>query len=194
MTIAQADSLPQYVLLDQPAELKKNGLTVRVDPRALPQVQGGAGLLERSDIIVLRMIADSWPERPIYISRTTGNYGAKLGLSPYLLRQGLADKLILPPAASTADTMRVSGAAWLDVERGLALWNEFIGPKAILDYGHWVDRPSISIPLSYAFTGGELAEALRIRGDTARASQIMQRTQEVIRAVRAGPVFEQFFQ
>jgi hypothetical protein len=194
MTLAQADALPPYVLLDQPAELKKNGLTARIDPRALPQVQGGAGLLERNDIVVLRMIADSWPERPIYISRTTGNYGAKLGLTPFLLRQGLADKLIVPPATPGADTMRVPGAAWLDVERSLALWNEYVGPKALLDYGHWVDRPSISIPLSYAFTGGELAEALRMRGDTARASEIMRRTGQLVRAVRAGPVFEQFFQ
>jgi hypothetical protein len=195
LTLAQADSLPPYVLLDKPAVMRKAGLSIQIDPRALPQVQGGAGLLERSDLTVLRMIADSWPERPMYISRTTGNYGNKLGLAPFLLRQGLADKLILPPEGSSPDTTRVSGAAWFDIDRSLALWDDvFVGPKALIDYGHWVDRPSLSIPLAYAFTGGELAESLRARGDSARASAVMRRTGALVRAVRAGPVFEQFFQ
>ena len=34
-----------------------------------------------NDIAVLRMIADSWPQRPIYFSRTTGNYPQSLGLA-----------------------------------------------------------------------------------------------------------------
>lgn len=62
-----------------------------IDPRVLPQSRDG-GILERADLLLLRMIADSWPERPVYISRTAGAYGEMLGLGNHLLSQGLARK------------------------------------------------------------------------------------------------------
>ena len=46
--------------------------------RKLPAAVADAPVLLRAEN--LRMIADSWPDRPIYISRTTGNYAEQLGL------------------------------------------------------------------------------------------------------------------
>lgn len=71
LTLAGADSIPDYVLLRQPMQLRKAGLTAIVSPETLPRAADGSGILERKDIAVLRMIADSWPQRPIYFSRTT---------------------------------------------------------------------------------------------------------------------------
>src|SRR5438309_2227715 len=132
LTLAQADSIPDYVLLRQPMLLRKAGLTATVSPETLPRTADGSGVLERKDIAVLRMIADSWPQRPIYFSRTTGNYAQSLGLSEYTLSQGLARKLFLPPAIPSRDIVELPGSGWFDLPRSRALFMDvFRGPRAI---------------------------------------------------------------
>jgi hypothetical protein len=76
MTLDEADSIPQYSVLSQPMRFDHEDLHVTIDPRALSlqDPNGGGGLLQRADIAVLRMIKDSWGERPIYFSRTSGGY------------------------------------------------------------------------------------------------------------------------
>ncbi|MGH7625828.1 MAG: glycosyltransferase family 117 protein [Gemmatimonadaceae bacterium] len=184
MTLAQADAIPDYLELREPAVLQKAGLRVRVDPRNLPQLADGGGVLERKDIVVLRMIADSWPERPIYISRTTGDYAQRMGLGDSILAQGLANKVFLPPAASGSDTLHVRGGGWYDVARSRALWGDvFQGRAAIIHHGDWVDASSVGIPLAYAFTGAQLAEVLAGRGERASASAVMQTSVAIVHAV-----------
>src|SRR6185295_3896455 len=53
-----------------------------------------AGVLERSDFITLQLIRDNLGIRPIYFSRTVGNYPDRMGLTPYLEGQGLVRKLL----------------------------------------------------------------------------------------------------
>ena len=184
MTLAQADAIPDYVELRQPAILRKAGLTVRVDPRTLPQLADGGGLLERKDIVVLRMIADSWPERPIYISRTTGDYAQRMGLGDSILAQGLASKVFVPPASPGDDTLHVRGGGWYDLARSRALWSDvFRGPAAIIRHGDWVDESSVGIPLAYAFTGAQLAQVLAARGERAPASAVMRTSVAIVHAV-----------
>jgi hypothetical protein len=191
LSLAEADSLPQYVIVKEPVRFRHAGLDVSIDPRNLPQDGAGGGFLERADLIVLRMIADSWPARPVYLSRTTADYGFRLGFGAHLLSQGLARKLMLP-SEGPRDTVMVQGSGWLDVPGTLSLWTEeFRGPAAIIRHGDWIDRPSVSIPFSYLLTGMELAEALRMRGDTARAQEVMQAVAGVARAARTGPSLEQ---
>lgn len=110
------------VLLRQPMQLRKAGLTATVSPENLPRAADGSGVLERKDIAVLRMIADSWPQRPIYFSRTTGNYAQSLGLNRYVLSQGLATKLFLPPTTASRDTVAIRGSGWFDLPRSRALF------------------------------------------------------------------------
>jgi hypothetical protein len=184
LTMAEADSLPPYVLVTEPLRFRQKGLDLTIDPRQLPQVQGG-GLLERADILVLQMIADSWPQRPLYISRTTGDYVGKMGLANHVLSQGLARKLVAEPASSSPDTVYVEGSGWLDVERSHALWvQEWTGPDAIVRRGDWVDRPSLSTPFAYLMAGSELAEALRLRRDLSGSRQVFDTVTRVARAVR----------
>jgi hypothetical protein len=174
LTLAQADSIPDYVLLRQPMVLRKAGLTATVSPENLPRAGDGSGVLERKDIAVLRMIADSWPQRPIYFSRTTGNYAQSLGLSGFTLSQGLASKLFLPPASPPRDTVGIRGSGWFDLPRSRALFMDvYRGPRAIEKHGDWVDRPSVGIPLTYIFAAEELAAVLRAKGQSASAAAVL---------------------
>ena len=74
-------------------------------------------MLRRADVFVLRMIRDSWPERPIYFARSAVGYPRSLGLGDNVLTQGLATKLFVPTTTSAMphDTMFVQGDGWLDV-------------------------------------------------------------------------------
>jgi len=183
LTLTEADSLPPYLLVTEPLRFRQKGLDLTIDPRRLPQVQGG-GLLERADLLVLRMIADSWPQRPLYISRTTGDYGMRMGLADHLLSQGLARKVVVAPASSSPDTVYVDGSGWLDVERSRALWmQDLTGPDAIVRRGDWVDRLSLSTPYAYLMAGSELAEALRLRRDLLASQQVFDTVTRVARAV-----------
>ena len=132
------------------------------------------------------MIQDAWPQRPIYFARTSGGYARSLGLGDNVLTQGLASKLFIPPAANTAkDTVFVQGDGWFDLPRSDSLWKHvFVGPQSVLNTGDWIDRPSVGIPYLYVATGMELAEALKGRGDAARATEVFNTAKGIAKAVR----------
>ncbi|HEX6317107.1 MAG TPA: DUF2723 domain-containing protein [Gemmatimonadaceae bacterium] len=182
LTLDEADSMPPYLIVPQPLRFQARGLDIRIDPRLLPQTRDG-GLLERSDLLVLRMIADTWPQRPVYISRTAGAYGEMLGLGNNLLSQGLARKVVPTPVASR-DTVYVPGSGWVDIQRTHALWRDFEGPRAIVRRNDWIDQPSISIAFSYLFAGSELASLLSDQRDMAAADSVLAGVRQVARAVR----------
>ena len=182
LTLDEADSIPQYMFVSQPLRFQAKGLDITIDPRVLPQTRSG-GVLERADLLLLRMIADTWPQRPVYISRTAGSYGEMLGLGNNLLSQGLARKVVLAPDAS-ADTVFVPGSGWLDVRRTRALWEDFEGPAAIMKRNDWIDRPSVSIAYSYLVAGSELSSVLSERGDVAGGNTVLATMRQVARAVR----------
>jgi hypothetical protein len=186
MTPQEADAVEPYMFIKQPMALTVGNLKVVIDPQRLPQDGQGNGILQRADIFVLKMIADSWPGRPIYFSRTSGGYARELGFGTNTLTQGLAAKVFIPPAASTPDTQFVQGDGWLDVRRTTALWTDvFQAPKSLIRRGDWIDQPSIGIPYLYIATGAELAEALR-GGNPQLAQQIFSQTKQVAEAMRLG--------
>jgi hypothetical protein len=183
MTMADADSVPAYYPLNAPMEFTAGTLHAKIDPKDLDH-----GVLQRADLFVLRMIQDGWPQRPIYFARTSGGYARSLGLGDAVLTQGLASKLFMPPASQTAgnkDTLYMQGDGWFDVTRSDSLWNGvFKGPASVIHTGDWIDRPSVGIPYLYVATGMELAEALKIDGETARATSVFNTAKNVAIAVR----------
>ena len=186
MTPQQADSVPPYMMIRQPMSLNVGELNVVIDPQRLPQDGAGSGILQRADIFVLKMVADSWPGRPIYFSRTSGGYARDLGFANHTLTQGLAAKVFIPPAGSSRDTVQVTGDGWMDVPRTTALWTDvFQAPKSLIRRGDWIDQPSIGIPYLYIATGAELSEVLRMR-DPALARTIFTETRGVAEAMRLG--------
>lgn len=183
LTIAQADSLPEVVVLREPVRFQKAGLDITIDPEDLAPDGRGGGLLQRSDLFVLRAIADTWPERPVYFSRTTADYAYRLGLGDHLVSQGLARKLV-PAVPSSSGAVLVPGGGWFDLDRSAQLWEEtFRGPAAIRRLGRWVDRPSLTVPYAYLFAGAELSEALRLRGRVEESAAVLDSVNALARAV-----------
>jgi hypothetical protein len=182
LTLDEADSIPLYMVVREPLRFQTERLDVTIDPRVLQQARGSA-YLERADLLVLRLIADTWPARPVYISRTAGALGEMLGLGNNLLAQGLARKIVPTPVASR-DTVYMPGSGWVDIERTRALWNAFEGPAAMVKRNEWVDRPSVSIPFTYLFAGSELAGLLAERGGAAAGGSVLATVRQVARAVR----------
>ena len=182
LTIAQADALPPYIEIREPQIFRKGTIVATIPPQ----------VLDKASMLVLRMIADAFPERPMYFARTSGSYGRSLGLEPYLLQQGLARKLL--PAIPTADrdTLMLQGEGWFDLPRSRTLWNEvFKGHHAIIARGSWVDRASVGIPYLYVATAANLYEAELMAGNTARADSVMRTAEAVARATGLGDLFEQ---
>jgi hypothetical protein len=180
MSFAEADAIPDPFALREPMLFEAPGIRAIIDPRNLEY-----GMLRRADVFVLRMIRDSWPERPIYFARSAGGYPHSLGLGNNVLTQGLAAKLFVPTATTSTsrDTMFVQGDGWLDIGRTQALWSDvFHGHQAVVDEGQWVDRPSVGLPVMYLFLGVELTEGLRATGKVAEANAVSALTRKIAQA------------
>ena len=183
----EADSVPPYVVINKPMQVNAGELKFILNPQSLQNDGQGNGYLERADIFVLRMIADSWPNRPIYFSRTSGGYAHQLGLGNNVIAQGLASKVFLPPSKPSQDTVFLQSEGWMDVKRTKTLWNDvFQAPRALTKRGDWIDQPSSGIPLLYVKTGLDLAEALRDT-EPAAAAKVLEDTKGVASTMRLGP-------
>jgi hypothetical protein len=188
MTPEQADSVPPYVQIDRPMNFEGGPIRATIDPQRLsiPNV------LQRADIFVLKIIAESFGERPIYFSRTSAGYGNELGIGSYLLTQGLASKVFVPPTVQSKDTLLLAGAGWVDVKRTKSLWDSvFTGRKSIANRTDWIDRPSVGIPYLYVATGLMLSEALQTQGDQADASRVLADSRRIAQAVRLNDLLAQ---
>jgi hypothetical protein len=184
LTLEQADAVPLYTRVAEPVTLTLGGLRTTLDPARLPQDNAGGGVLLRSDLLLLRMIADTWPERAVYVSRTAGDVAGRLGLGERMLTQGLVRKLVAPDAAH-GDVVPSEGGGALDLARTRALWTQVYGfPAALARRGDWADRPSASIPLVYSITGAELAQVLAARGDAATSRRVLADVRTLARASR----------
>ena len=191
MTPIQADSVPAYIQLDRPMTFQGGPIKANIDPQRLSI----PGVLQRADIFVLRMIADSYNDRPIYFSRTSAGYGNELGLASYLLTQGLATKVFIPPATPGKDTLMVPGAGWIDLGRTKMLWDSvFVAPKSLAKRHDWVDRPSVGIPYLYVATGLVLSEVLQATGDAAGAARVLSDARKVAVGVKLNDLLGQMEQ
>src|SRR5437667_374621 len=156
-----ADTLPPYAPLAQPITGYLGPIEVTVDPRAL-----GRPYLERSDLAVLQIIKDQLGKRPIYFSTSTGNYADQLGLSPYLLGEGLVRRVV-PRTVTPSDTVRlVPGRGFVNIPRTRALaFDVYSGGETAARPRPrgWVDVPSQSNLFGYAFVYDTIAAVLRER-------------------------------
>ena len=175
MSFAEADAIPEYIQIAQPQIFRQGNITLNIEP----------GYLVRDELVLLRLIKDAFPERPIYVS--TGGGGQTLGaaLQPYLVAQGFVQKLVDHPVVNSPQIPLVASGLNLDVQRTKELWDTvYKAPEALIKEGDWIDRASFGIPYTYAFTGAILAEALRNQGDVKSADAIMQRVRAIAKAAR----------
>jgi hypothetical protein len=161
LTDQELDTIPPYLELRQPVGFEHQSISSTIP----------AGFVTRDQLLVLRMIKDSFPTRPIYFS--FGGYGQALGLGPYLKQVGLLQKLEALPVQEGPDTVKTP-SGFMDLPRTLALWKEFRGARQVVREGRWVDASTAGVPLYYAIVGQEIAIALQARGDTAQAAQVIE--------------------
>jgi hypothetical protein len=181
LTLDQVDSLPEVQPVQQAIAFQHDALRAVIDPRRLLTIQG-VPVLERADLIFFQMLVNNWPQRPVYISRTAGDYAERMGLGAQVVAQGLARKVVGPVTPSDSVVL-LEGSGWFDLSRSAALWREFEGPQALVDFGKWVDRPSVSTAFSYLLAGSELAEVQRVRGDASYMG-IARQVETLAKAVR----------
>jgi hypothetical protein len=177
LTIAEADQIPPYVQVREPQIFRKDSLVARIEP----------GYLTRDQILILRFIRDSFPDRPLYLA--TPVIAGPLGLSPYVVAHGLAYK-VLPRAVKPDDGYLRSPIGWIDLIRTRALWDTvYRGQNAAISRGKWVDRASSNMPMAYLLTGAYLAEGLYRSGDSTHATTVMDTVMEVARATDLESMF-----
>jgi hypothetical protein len=180
MTTQEADAIPPTYEIRQPQVFKKGAIEATLRPQ----------MLTKADLVVLRMIHDAFPDRPVYFSRTSGSYPQDLGLAPYLLGQGLARKLL--PTAPTAgkDTVLMPGEGYLDVKRSEWLWDhDFAAPVSLIRRGSWVDKASVGIPYLYIATAATLADAEQQQGNTKEAQHLVQQASAIAKATGLEGIF-----
>jgi hypothetical protein len=175
MSFAEADAIPEYIQVTQPQIFRQGNITLNIQP----------GYLIRHELVLLRLIKDAFPERPIYVSTGGGGETLAAALQPYLLTQGFVQKLADHPVVNTPETPQIASGLNLDVQRTRELWtNVYKAPDALIKEGDWIDRASFGIPYTYAFTGAILAEAVRNQGDAKTADAIMNRVRAIAKAAR----------
>lgn len=167
----ELDTIPPYVEMQLPQRFDHPTIAAIIEP----------GYLTRGQLLVLRAIKDSFPDRPVYFS--VGNYAQRLGLQPYLKRVGLVEKLEAQPVRESPDTVRLP-TGFVDVPRSLELWNSYGGARQLVREGRWVDQASAGIPIYYAVVGQDLALALDARGKRSQALEVMDLARKVAEVVR----------
>ena len=183
MTLDQSDAVPPAIDLTKPQLFAGGGgLTVTVRPRMLGPDYAG---LDRADLFVLYIIRDAFPARPMFFSKTDGNYPEELGFTNHLLATGLARKLVVQTLDSSATIVKLPSTGWFDLATTYALWTQsFDGIKSLSTRGRWVDKPSVGIPYMYVRTGYELAQALQSRGRTAEAHKVMDQVMAIAKGAQ----------
>jgi hypothetical protein len=176
LTIDQADALPEVISLPQAQLFKKDEIEAVVP----------AGDLFKDQIIVLRVIQDGYPNRPLYF--TSGSYPRTLGLAKYVANQGLVSKLFPMPLVADKRFIEIPGYGFFDLPRTDSLWRDYKAPAALLKRGEWVDKASSDIPLRYVITAALLSDISKSVGDTAAGARYMSSAIDMARAARVESV------
>jgi hypothetical protein len=171
LTPQEADAIQQYVQLSRPQVFEAGSIRATVP----------AGFLRRDHLVVLQLIRDAFPERPIYFSSAT--FPRELGLDPYIVTQGLASKL-LPDSAAIGGRYIPYPGGHFDLERTRELWAAYRAPAALLAEGRWTDDASVGVPAQYMVLGQMLSQAEAMVGDSVAAAQRMEQTMALARLTR----------
>lgn len=174
---AQLDSLPEIQPIQKNSGLKFDSL----------QIAFGGEYLERKDFAAIFLIKDNLGKRPIYFAWSDGGYPDQtLGLTPYLVSQGLVRKLMPAPVVANDSIVLSQGLGYVNVPRTERLmWDVYHWKTAARDRPRgWVDAPSSSILQLYAVIYQGTSEVLAARGRTAEAARADSIAQAVMANIR----------
>ncbi len=176
MTFEEADNIPPYIELREPQVFRKDNLVATVAP----------GFLDREQLVTLRLIKDTFPERPIYFP--LANNARRLGLDKYLLTQGLVERLVDHPIVPTRNTVEVHDR-FVDVARTAELWKAYEAPDTLARIGRWIDPASANVPTIYVWAGFRARDALIKAGEGDTAQTVVRKMMAVARAIRLPPEY-----
>jgi hypothetical protein len=169
-------------------QFEAHGINTTINPADLDY-----GVIKKNDLLVMRMIHDSFGERPIYFSRSTGQYPRSLGLGKYITSHGLAEKVEIPDTTrlTPGSNSLIAELGLIDLPRATTLWTQvYEAPRALIRKGRWVDEPSVTIPLLYVALGSELTYLVNEQGHRELADSIFQITLGAARATSVPGVAE----
>ncbi len=173
LSLNELDSLPEAMRVPEKGGIQIDSVTVAF----------GQDYLLLQDLATIFLIKQNLGKRPIYFSLSDGGYPDQtLGLSAYLVGQGMVRKLLPKPVVASDSIVLSSGLGYVDLPRTRRLlWEVYHWRAAARDrpFG-WVDAPSSSILSLYAIVYAGTADAMRQKGDTALAA----RADSVARAVQ----------
>src|SRR5882762_8945052 len=164
------DTLPPYVGLSEPVKGAVGPIEITLDPRVL-----GRPYLDRGELAVLQIIKDHLGKRPIYFSTSTGNIGDQLGLSSYLVSEGLVRRVVPAPVVPSDSVQLIEGRGFMNVARSSTLAFSVYRGGATAARARprgWVDGPSQNSLFGYVFLYDTLAGALSKR-DPAMAARAL---------------------
>ena len=157
LTTAQLDSLPEAMQVPENGGVTFDSLKIAF----------GQDVMMLQDLATIFLIRDNMGKRPIFFSWSDGGYPDQtLGLSAYLVSQGLVRKLMPKPVTATDSIVLSPSLGYIDVPRTeKLLWDVYRWPAAARDRPRgWVDRPSGSILQLYAVVYGGAAKAFENAG------------------------------
>jgi hypothetical protein len=162
LSLNELDSLPEAMRVPAKGGIQIDSVTVAF----------GQDYLLLQDLATIFLIKQNLGKRPIYFSLSDGGYPDQtLGLSAYLVGQGMVRKLMPKPVVANDSIVLSAGLGYIDLPRTRRLLTEVYHWQAAArdrPYG-WVDAPSSSILSLYAIVYAGTADALRQKGDTAVA-------------------------
>jgi hypothetical protein len=164
LTEAQLDSLPEAMQV--PAQGGVSFGPLKID--------FGQDILLLQDLATIFLIRDNLGKRPIYFSWSDGGYPDQtLGLSPYLVSQGLVRKLMPKPVVTNDSIVASPSLGYLDLPRTeKLLWDVYHWKSAARPRPRgWVDQPSGSILQLYAVVYSGTSKAFAAAGQTALAAR-----------------------
>ena len=131
----------------------------------------------------LTILTQSIDSRPIYFA-SSGNAASELGVQPFLVRHGLAHRLVnadptleRPGTARIADTplRSVTGPAVEVPRTEVLLERVFVHRSGLPTWERWPDHSTIGIPNYYAWAYYALAQVAMQAGDDERTDRFRQR-------------------
>jgi len=166
---------PSSFVIREPLELKAGRLEFTVP---------GNQLLSPADVFLLQIVQTAIEDRPIYFASTTQAYN-KVGLAPFLIRQGLALKLNNGPVEedkeagiykTPADLASFFGH-YVDLPRTDALlWDVFMHRGGLPDeWDFWVDVATLGFPTYYGYTHMVAAQIHADEGNEEEAERHLER-------------------
>jgi hypothetical protein len=168
---------PGAFIIREPMHLTAGNLEFTIPPNQL---------LSPADVFMLQIVQSSIADRPIYFASTTQAY-ENVGLSPYLIRQGLALKLNNGPIEPDPEAgiyrvppeFAIYLGSHIDLPRTDALlWDVFLHRGGIPDgWGHWVDVATKGFPTYYGYTHMIAAQLHAEQGNETEAARHLERVE-----------------